>query len=196
MGLQPYQETSPASDSSRSESVSESAAAATAVRFMPLVYEELRRVAQSFLSAERPGHTLQATALVNEAYLRLADQARAHWRSRAQFLAVAAEMIRRILVDHARARATEKRGGAAGRLTFHDEITPAPDREIDVLDLEMAMSELAAISPRQARVVELRFYGGLTVEETAEVLDVSQRTVKGDWRVARAWLRRHLGGIS
>jgi RNA polymerase sigma-70 factor, ECF subfamily len=169
-----------------------------AARLMPVVYDELRCVAQSYLSCERSGHTLQATALVNEAYLRLVTQ-KASWTSRAHFLAIAAEMIRRILVDHARARGTAKRGGAGRRITLHDELTidaesgMAPRAEIDLLDLEAAMDDLARLSTRQARVVELRFYGGLNVEETAHVLGVSPRTIKGDWRVARAWLRRRLG---
>lgn len=167
--------------------------AAAADVLMPLVYDELRALAQSFLMRERAGHTLEATALVNEAYLRLVDQNNADWQDRTHFFCMAAEMIRRILVDHARARATAKRGGGRQRLTLSEGVELVPDEDedgIDILALEEAMNKLTEHNERQARVVELRFFGGLTVEETASVLNVSERTVKADWRFARAWLRR------
>lgn len=167
--------------------------AAAADVLMPLVYDELRALAQSFLMRERAGHTLEATALVNEAYLRLVDQNNADWQDRTHFFCMAAEMIRRILVDHARARATAKRGGGRQRLTLSEGVELVPDENedgIDILALEEAMNKLTEHNERQARVVELRFFGGLTVEETASVLNVSERTVKADWRFARAWLRR------
>jgi RNA polymerase sigma-70 factor, ECF subfamily len=160
---------------------------------MPLVYDELRALAQSYLMRERVGHTLEATALVNEAYLRLVDQKDADWQDRTHFFCMAAEMIRRILVDHARARAAMKRGGGRQRLTLSEGMElaqHADDEGIDILALEEAMNELAKHNKRQARVVELRFFGGLNVEETAAVLNISERTVKADWRFARAWLRR------
>lgn len=166
---------------------------ATPDRLLPLVYDELRALAQHQLQRERPGHTLQATALVHEAYLRLVDQTRIEFAGRSHFFAIAATMIRRILVDHARGKAAAKRGGQAGRLTLHEDAAAInDDRGVDLLDLDDALTTLAALSDRQARVVELRFFGGLTVEEAADVLDVSPRTVKDDWRIARAWLRQRL----
>ena len=163
---------------------------------MPLVYSELRAIAGNQLQRERRNHTLQATALANEAYLRLVDQADVDWKGRAHFLAVAAEVIRRILVDHARKKGAAKRGGGAAQvtLTLGDALQASGDQnEVDLLALDEAMRDLAALSDRQSRVVELRFFGGLTVEETAYTLGVSERTVKGDWRVAKAWLRKRLG---
>lgn len=166
---------------------------------MPLVYDELRRLAAIHLARERVNHTLQPTALAHEAYLKLIDQTRAQWKDRAHFLAVAAEAIRRILIDHARTHRAAKRGGggagpAAHRLTlsFASDV-PEPTTDVDLLDVEDALRRLAELSPRQAKVVELRFFAGLDVDETAEALAVSPRTVKGDWRVARAWLQRELG---
>ena len=162
---------------------------------MPLVYGELRAIAGKQLQHERRNHTLQATALANEAYLRLVDQKDVDWKGRAHFLAVAAEAIRRILVDHARKRGAAKRGGGAAQvtLTLGDALQTTDDQnEVDLLALDEAMRELAALSDRQSRVVELRFFGGLSVGETAYTLGVSERTVKGDWRVAKAWLRRQL----
>ncbi len=162
---------------------------------MPLVYGELRAIAGKQLQRERRNHTLQATALANEAYLRLVDQKDVDWKGRAHFLAVAAEAIRRILVDHARKRGAAKRGGGAAQvtLTLGDALQTTDDQnEVDLLALDEAMRELAALSDRQSRVVELRFFGGLSVGETAYTLGVSERTVKGDWRVAKAWLRRQL----
>ncbi len=162
---------------------------------MPLVYSELRAIAGKQLRRERRNHTLQATALVNEAYLRMVDQTDVDWKGRAHFLAVAAEVIRRILVDHARKKGAAKRGAGAAQitLTLGDVLqAPGDQNEVDLLALDEAMRELAALSDRQSRVVELRFFGGLTVEETAYTLGVSERTVKGDWRVAKAWLRDRL----
>lgn len=162
-------------------------------RLTPLVYDELRRLAQHCLQRETPGHTLQATALVHEAYLRLAGQRGAAWQNQAQFFAVAATMIRRILVDHARARVAAKRGGPGRRLTLQESVAlDAGADPIDLLDLHDAMTELHALNERRARVVELRFFGGLDVEHTAYVLGVSPRTVKDDWRFARAWLGSRL----
>lgn len=166
---------------------------------MPLVYSELRAIAGNQLQRERRNHTLQATALANEAYLRLVDQKDVDWKGRAHFLAVAAEVVRRILVDHARKKGAAKRGGGAAQvtLTLGDVVQAPGDRnEIDLLALDEAMKELAALSNRQSRVVELRFFGGLSVEETAYTLGVSERTAKGDWRIAKAWLRKRLGESS
>ncbi len=162
-------------------------------RLTPLVYDELRRLAQHFLQRETPGHTLQATALVHEAYLRLAGQRGADWQNQAQFFAVAATMIRRILVDHARARAAAKRGGGGHRLTLQESVAlDAGADPVDLLDLHDALTDLYALNERRARVVELRFFGGLDVQHTAHVLGVSPRTVKDDWRFARAWLGSRL----
>ena len=166
---------------------------------MPLVYGELRAIAGKQLQRERRNHTLQATALANEAYLRMVDQRDVDWKGRAHFLAVAAEVIRRILVDHARKKGAAKRGGGAAQvtLTLGDVLqAPGDKNEVDVLALDQALKDLSALSDRQSRVVELRFFGGLSVEETAYALGVSERTVKGDWRVAKAWLRERLGESS
>jgi RNA polymerase sigma factor (TIGR02999 family) len=159
---------------------------------IPLVYDELRQLARQRLRHERPDHTLQPTALVHEAYLKLVDQRRTRWQNRAQFFAVASQLIRRILVDHARARAASKRGGGVRPLTLDAALVPALERELDVVGLDAALSQLAALDPRQARLVELRFFGGLDVDETAEVLGVSAPTVKREWRTAKAWLYREL----
>lgn len=160
---------------------------------MPLVYDQLRSLAARAMQGEHEGHTLQPTAIANEAYLRLIDQRRVDWKGRAHFFAVAAEMVRRILVDHARRRARLKRAGNVRRepLDFHM-AGEAADPDGNVLDLNEALEELAALDDRQARVIELRYFGGLSVKEAAHVLDVSPRTVKGDWAVARAWLRDRL----
>jgi RNA polymerase sigma factor (TIGR02999 family) len=160
---------------------------------MPLVYDELRRLAAIHLARERPDHTLQPTALAHEAYLKLIDQTRAQWKDRAHFLAVAAEAIRRILIDHARLHRAAKRDPRRRiALSFAGDL-PEPTTDVDLIELEEALERLASLSGRQAKVVELRFFAGLSVEEAAEALDVSPRTVKGDWRVARAWLQRELG---
>jgi RNA polymerase sigma factor (TIGR02999 family) len=163
-------------------------------RLTPLVYEELHHQAARYLRRERPGHTLQTTALINEAYLRLIDAKDVHWRSRAHFLAIAANLMRRVLVDHARRRDAEKRGGSHIRLTLDEALAIATETDVDLLAIDEALDRLAAIDPQQARVVELRFFSGLTVEETAAALGVSPKTVKRDWSVARAWLRREIGG--
>ena len=159
---------------------------------MTLVFEQLRALARERMAAERPGHTLQPTALVHEACLRLAKQDRAQWRSRTQFVAVASEMMRRILIDHARGHAAAVRGGDRKRLTLHDSTYLLPGREVDLIDLDEALVKLAAFDERRSKVVELRFFGGLTNEEVAEALGVSKWTVIDDWELARAWLRREL----
>lgn len=161
-------------------------------RLAPLVFEELHRRAEGFLRRERPGHTLQPTALVNEAYLRLVDQNRVRWHNRGQFFGIAAQMMRRILVDHARKRVAAKRGDGAAVLPL-DEAALAPvARHADLVALDDALSVLADLDARAARVVELRFFGGLSIDETAAVLGVSAATVKNDWSKAKAWLYREL----
>jgi RNA polymerase sigma factor (TIGR02999 family) len=158
-------------------------------RLLPLVYDELRRLAQARLRAERPDHTLQATALAHEVYLKLIDQSRVAWRDRAHFFAIAARAIRRILVDHARTRHREKRGGGARKLSLDEALTvPAAAPDTDLLALDEALERLASVEPEKAAVVELRFFGGLTAEETAEALGISLSTVERYWRYARAWL--------
>ena len=158
---------------------------------MPLVYEELRRLAGAQLRSERTGHTLQATALVNEAYLKLVDQKRMRWRNRAHFFAIAARLMRRILVDHARRSRALKRS-AGRRVTLDEELALAPEPDVDLVALDDAMEALAGLDPNLSRLVELRFFGGLTIEETAEVLGISPATVKREWASARAWLFRRL----
>jgi RNA polymerase sigma-70 factor, ECF subfamily len=162
---------------------------------MAAVYDELHRQASRAMGRENPEHTLQATALVNEAYLRLIDQRRVQWRNRAHFFGVAAQIMRRILVDHARGRLAAKRGGGVHALTLGDVggADEPNDTEVDILALHDALERLAALDPQQARIVELRYFGGLTIEDSAEALGVSAATVKRDWAVARAWLRRELG---
>jgi len=162
-------------------------------QLLPAIYDELRRQAARAMRREGDAHTLQATALVHEAYLRLVDQRRVEWRSRAHFFGVAAQMMRRVLVDHARARLADKRGGALQRVTLGDVGPDESNHELDVLALHDALERLAALDPRQARLVELRYFGGLGIEDTAEALEVSPATVKREWAVARAWLRRELG---
>ena len=162
-------------------------------RLLPLVYDELRRIAAGFLQHERPGHTLQPTALVNEAYLRLLGQRSVDWQNRAQFLGIAAQSMRRVLVDHARARAAAKRGGMQTRVTLDDGHAIAPEGDVDVMALDAALEELAVFDPRLARVVELRFFGGLTNPEVAEALGISVATVDRERVTAVAWLRRRLG---
>ncbi|HEX6730122.1 MAG TPA: sigma-70 family RNA polymerase sigma factor [Pyrinomonadaceae bacterium] len=163
-------------------------------RLTPLVYEELRRQATYYLRRERAGHTLQSTALLHEAFLRLIDAKDVNWQSRTHFFAIAANLMRRVLVEHARRRDAHKRGGSQIRLQLDEALAIANESDIDVLAIDEALDRLAAIDPQQARVVELRFFSGLTVEETATVLGVSPKTVKRDWSVARAWLRREIGG--
>src|SRR5438552_15395576 len=159
---------------------------------MPLVYEELRRLAHQYMSRERSGNTLQTSALVNEAYLRLVDQRDVHWQSRAHFFGIAAQMMRRILVDHARKRHNQKRGGNALRITLDKAAIVPQDRAADVVALDEALTTLAIIDQRKSQMVELRFFGGLSIEETAEVLKVSPATVMRDWTLAKAWLRREM----
>lgn len=155
---------------------------------MPLVYDELHRIASRYLRRERQGHTLQTTALINEAYLRIVDQNRVNWQSRAHFFGVAAQMMRRILVDHARSHLYAKRGGGAQKLTLDEAIATPQERDLDLVALDDALTTLAQIDPQQSRIIELRFFGGLTIEETAEVLGISPATVKRDWNMAKAWL--------
>jgi RNA polymerase sigma factor (TIGR02999 family) len=161
-------------------------------RLMPLVHGELRRIAQNRLRGERPNHTLQPTALVNEAYLRLVDLTRVRWQNRAQFFAVAARLMRRVLVDAARGKHAGKRGGGALRVTFDEALVPSHQGDHDLIALDDAMQELAEEDPRKCQVVELRFFGGLSVEETAIALGVSSDTVARDWKFAKAWLRGQL----
>jgi RNA polymerase sigma factor (TIGR02999 family) len=162
---------------------------------LPLVYKELQRIAASYMRNENAGHTLQPTALVNEAYLRLTDQTRVDWKSRAHFLGVAAQLMRRILVDHVRERLARKRGGHQVRIDVeHVQIEKLSERPEDVLAVDEALSRLSHFDPRQARIVEMRYFGGLTVEETAEALSISPRTVKREWAMARAWLRAEISG--
>lgn len=161
---------------------------------MPLVYDELRKVAARHLRGQRPGHTLQTTALVNEAYLRLIDASQVRWQNRAHFFAVSAQLMRRILVDFARSRNYQKRGGGAERVSLDEAMAVAPERGADLLALDEALTRLQSLNPRQAQVVELRYFGGLSEEETAEALKISVRTVRRDWNFARAWLHRELTG--
>jgi RNA polymerase sigma factor (TIGR02999 family) len=157
---------------------------------MPLVYEELRRLAHRCMSRERPGHTLQTSALVNEAYLRLVDQKNVRWQDRAHFFGIAARLMRQVLVDYARKRRYAKRGGEARRVPLDEALVVSEERADEVVALDDALNSLAEIDPRQSQIVELRFFGGLSIEETAEVLAVSPGTVMRDWTLAKAWLRR------
>jgi RNA polymerase sigma factor (TIGR02999 family) len=162
-------------------------------KLMPMVYSELRRLATNYLRRERQGHTLQPTALVNEAYLKLIDQKNARWQNRAQFFGVAAQLMRRILVDHAREHQAAKRGGVdQQRLSISAVEGLARAPQIDLLALNEALEELATLDPQQERIVELKFFGGLSIQETAEVMGISHATVERDWKMARAWLRRKL----
>ena len=163
-------------------------------RLTPLVEAELRRLAQGYMRRERRGHTLQTSALVNEAFLRLTDARRVRWQDRAHFLGISARLMRRVLVDHARARGYRKRGGGAERVTLDEGLVTSPEPAVDVLALDRALEALAAVDVRKSQVIELRFFGGLSVEETAEVLHVSPDTVKRDWRLAKLWLLRELEG--
>jgi RNA polymerase sigma factor (TIGR02999 family) len=161
-------------------------------RLIPLVYDDLRRLAASYLRRERPDHTLGATALVHETYLRLVDQKRVSWQNRAHFLAVSAQLMRRILVDHARSRQAAKRGGGVCRLTFDEKVGYADLPDLDLAALDEALTALTALDPEQGRIVEVRFFGGLSIEETAEALGLTPARVKREWNVARAWLYRRL----
>ena len=157
---------------------------------MPLVYQELHRLAHHYMNRERPGHTLQTSALVNEAFVRLIDQKDVQWQNRAHFFGIAAQMMRRILVDHARSRASAKRGGGAPHVSLAEVAIVSDERAAEVVALDNALLNLAAVDERKSQIVELRFFGGLSIEETAEVLAVSPGTVMRDWTLAKAWLRR------
>jgi RNA polymerase sigma-70 factor (ECF subfamily) len=162
-------------------------------RLMPIVYDELRRTAHNHMRRERASHTLQATALVNEVYMRLVGITNVRWQDRAHFFAIAASMMRRILLDAARARAAGKRGGGELRITLREDVL-ASNQAADLVAIDDALQVLSQVDPRKAQVVELRFFGGLTVEEMAEVLGISPQSVKRDWKLARAWLLKELGG--
>ncbi|MEZ5426462.1 MAG: sigma-70 family RNA polymerase sigma factor [Pyrinomonadaceae bacterium] len=162
-------------------------------KLMPLVYDELRRLAGHFMNNQKAGHTLQTTALVNEAYLRLIDSSRVRWQDRTHFFAVSAQLMRRILVDAARTRNSLKRGGPdAQKIELDENLAVSPNERVDLLALDEALEELARMSPRQSQVVELRYFGGLSEEEIAEALKISARTVRREWSAARAWLYREL----
>lgn len=161
-------------------------------QLMDLVYQELRRIAGAQLRGERRDHTLQATALVNEAYLRLIDQTRVQWRNRAHFFGIAAQLMRRILVDHARRQRAAKRGGGATVLAINEEVAAGLERDFDLVALDDALAQLQAFDARAAQLVELRFFGGLTIEETSEVMQLSPATIKREWSTARAWLHREM----
>ena len=161
-------------------------------RLTPLVYDELRRIAHRYVQREREGHTLQTTALVNEAYLRLAGQQKVAWQNRAHFFAVTAQVMRHILIDHARRRRYVKHGGEIQQVSIEDASVMTEQRAADLIALDEALVELAKLDPRKSRVVELRYFGGLSLEETAEVVDVSLMTVRRDWRAAKAWLYKRV----
>jgi len=161
-------------------------------KLTPLVYQELRRLAARYLRRERREHTLQSTALVHEAWLRLIDQKQVHWQNRAQFFGIAAEMIRRILIDHARNRQAAKRGDGALKLELDEAVATPERRDLDLVALDDALKDLARLDPKQSKLVDLRFFGGLSIEESAEVLGVSPATVKREWAAAKAWLYREL----
>jgi RNA polymerase sigma factor (TIGR02999 family) len=163
-----------------------------AERLMPLVYDELRRLAGAYLQRERSDHTLQPTALVNEAYLRLVDQSRVSWQNRQHFFGIAAQLMRRVLVDHAREHAAEKRGGLRRKVSLDEARVPTGERAAELVALDEALTKLTKIFPRKGRVVELRFFGGLSVDETAEVLGISDKTVMREWQSAKLWLYREL----
>src|SRR6266550_4616972 len=161
-------------------------------KLMPLVYDELHRLASRYLRHERPGHTLQTTALVHEAYLKLVDERNANWQNRVHFFAAAAQVMRHVLVDYARSSRASKRGGDYCRLSLDEARISSEEKDADLLALNDALNNLAAIDPQQSRVVELRVFGGLTVEETAEALGISPRTVKREWSMAKAWLHKQI----
>lgn len=161
-------------------------------QLMPIVYEELRRLARGFMGRERNNHTLQTSALINEAYLKLVDQDQTNWQNRAHFFAVAAQIMRHILVDHARSYGYEKRGAGARRVGLDDAKVFSEERAGELVALDEALTNLAAVDPRKGRLVELRFFGGLNIDETAEVMDLSPTTVQREWRAAKAWLQRFM----
>jgi RNA polymerase sigma factor (TIGR02999 family) len=164
-----------------------------AAELAALVYDELRAVAHRYFRHERPGHTLQPTAVVHEAYMRLVDASRVEWQGRTHFIAVGAKVMRRVLVDYARARGRARRGGGRQPVPLESAVAPLGLEDVDAVALNEALERLAKLDPRQARIVELRFFGGLSVEDVARTLDVSKRTVEGDWTHAKAWLRSELG---
>jgi RNA polymerase sigma factor (TIGR02999 family) len=159
---------------------------------LPVVHQELRRLARRYMFGERPGHTLQTTALVNEAYLRLVNSRQVNWQNRAHFFAISAQLMRRILVDSARARGDQKRGGGIPKVTLDEALVGPQEKGQDLVALDDALKALSEVDPRKSRVVELRFFGGLGVEETAEVLNVHPNTVLRDWRLAKMWLKREM----
>jgi RNA polymerase sigma factor (TIGR02999 family) len=161
---------------------------------LPLIYDELRRLAHHFLYRERPGHTLQTTALVHEAYLKLINQRDARWQNRAHFFAIAAQAMRRILIDSARKHVAEKRGGGVEKLSLDEVAAISREPNANLIALDLALTRLAEIDPQQSRIIELRYFGGLTIEETAEVMRLSPATVKREWTMARAWLHQALAG--
>jgi RNA polymerase sigma factor (TIGR02999 family) len=161
-------------------------------KLLPLIYDELRRLAKRYLARQRPGHTLQTTALINEAFLKLAGQEEKHWQNRAHFFGVAAQAMRHILVDYARAQHYAKRGGGAQRVAFEEALTVSAERAAEVVALDEALHELAKVDLRKSKVVELRYFGGLSVAETAEALNIAPITVMRDWNLAKAWLHRAL----
>jgi RNA polymerase sigma factor (TIGR02999 family) len=163
-----------------------------ASKLVPLIYAEMRRLAGAYMRRERPDHTLQPTALVHEAYLRLVEQRSVDWQSRAHFMGIAAQVMRRILIDHARGRLRQKRGAGKQNVQLEEGWAFSADKSSSLIKLDDALTELAERDPRQAKIVELRFFGGLTVEETAKLLDISPKTVKRDWAVAKAWLHGFL----
>lgn len=165
-----------------------------AEQLMPLVYEELRALARRYMADEQSAHTLQTTALIHEAYLRLAGHSEPAWESRAHFFRVAARAMRRVLIDHARQQRGPRKGGDARRVPFDDEVLAVNDSMVDLLELEDALEKLSALDGQLAQIVELRFFGGLTVEEVARMLKISPRTVKRDWRLAKSWLHRAMSG--
>jgi RNA polymerase sigma-70 factor, ECF subfamily len=163
-----------------------------AEKLIPLVYDELKRLARSYMRRERPDHTLQTTALVHEAYLKLVRQPTVNWQGRSHFFGIAAQLMRQILIDHARGHLREKRGGARVVLPLNDALAFSPDQSEELMRLDEALKRLSAIDPRQGRVVELRFFAGLSIEDTAKFLNISSKTVKRDWAVAKVWLHAEL----
>jgi RNA polymerase sigma factor (TIGR02999 family) len=161
-------------------------------KLMPLVYDEMRRIAHRYMQKEHDGHTLQTTALINEAYVRLVGQQKIEWQNRSHFFAVTAQVMRHLLIDHARRQNFAKRGGGAERVALDDATMMSSERAVELIALDEALGELAQMDPRKSRVVELRYFGGLSLEETAEVLDISLMTVRRDWRAAKAWLFRRI----
>lgn len=161
-------------------------------KLIPLVYAELRRLARRYMGRESPGHTLQTSALINEAYMKLVDQRNVQWQNRAHFFAVAAQVMRHILIDHARSRRYAKRGAGARKISLDDTAVLSDERAADLVALDDALTALADLDARKSRIIELRFFGGLSIEETAEILKISPVTVTREWRAARAWLRREM----